>query len=189
MSEKRGFTLIELLVVIAIVAVLAVTVILTLNPAELLKQARDSTRMSDLNTLNKAIALYLADARSPYIGSALNCYIAINPDIEGDPDCAGFNNYTSIAPSASVAVDGTGWLPINFTQISSGAPISVLPVDPILDLTYSYAYIPSSQLTYELYAELESSKYSNGGSSDRESTDGGNNPNLYEVGSDPGLDL
>src|SRR3989338_2108717 len=50
-KNSKGFTLIELLVVIAIIAVLAVAVILTLNPAELLKQARDSTRVSDMSTL------------------------------------------------------------------------------------------------------------------------------------------
>ena len=42
--KRSGFTLIELLVVIAIIAILAVVVILTLNPAQLLAQARDSTR-------------------------------------------------------------------------------------------------------------------------------------------------
>ena len=63
--HSRAFTLIELLVVIAIVAVLAVTVILTLNPAQLLRQARDSNRTQDLATLKSAISLYLADVASP----------------------------------------------------------------------------------------------------------------------------
>src|ERR1700690_1366993 len=38
-SSHKAFTLIELLVVIAIIAILAVVVILTLNPAELLRQS------------------------------------------------------------------------------------------------------------------------------------------------------
>src|SRR5271163_765603 len=58
---RKGFTLIELLVVIAIIAILAVVVILTLNPAELLRQARDSNRESDFATLKSAIGLYSAD--------------------------------------------------------------------------------------------------------------------------------
>jgi len=61
LSVARGFTLIELLVVIAILAVLAVAVVVVLNPAELIKQARDTTRISDLAALNSAISLYLAD--------------------------------------------------------------------------------------------------------------------------------
>ncbi|MGC9603563.1 MAG: type II secretion system protein, partial [Minisyncoccia bacterium] len=41
-----GFTLIELLVVIGILGTLATAVVLVLNPAQLLAQARDSTRLS-----------------------------------------------------------------------------------------------------------------------------------------------
>ena len=44
--SRRAFTLIELLVVIAIIAVLAVVVVLVLNPAQLLKQARDSSSLT-----------------------------------------------------------------------------------------------------------------------------------------------
>ena len=49
-SPKKGFTLIELLIVIAIIAILAVVVVLVLNPAELLRQSRDSQRLSDIST-------------------------------------------------------------------------------------------------------------------------------------------
>src|SRR6185295_4958783 len=68
-TNRKGFTLIELLVVIAIIAILSVVVILTLNPAELLKQARDSNRISDMATLKSAISLYLADVSTPFIGT------------------------------------------------------------------------------------------------------------------------
>ena len=50
-DRRESFTLIELLVVLALVAILSVVVILTLNPAELIKQARDSNRLSDLPQL------------------------------------------------------------------------------------------------------------------------------------------
>ena len=75
-NSKKGFTLIELLVVIAIVAVLSVVVVLTLNPAELLKQARDSTRIADMSTYKSAISLYLTDVTSPSLGSSTipRCY-------------------------------------------------------------------------------------------------------------------
>jgi prepilin-type N-terminal cleavage/methylation domain-containing protein len=55
-SSRKAFTLIELLVVIAIIAILAVVVVLTLNPAEILKQSRDSNRVSDMDTLTHALA-------------------------------------------------------------------------------------------------------------------------------------
>jgi type II secretory pathway pseudopilin PulG len=54
--RRSAFTLIELLVVIAITEILSVVVMLTLNPAELLRQSRDSTRIADMGTLNTAVA-------------------------------------------------------------------------------------------------------------------------------------
>jgi len=60
-KTQKGFTLIELLVVIAIIAILAVVVVLTLNPAELLRQARDSNRISDFATIKSTISLYQED--------------------------------------------------------------------------------------------------------------------------------
>ncbi|MBI5220522.1 MAG: hypothetical protein HY978_01635, partial [Candidatus Liptonbacteria bacterium] len=51
-------------------------------------------------------------------------------------------------------------------------------------------YVPdATNVTYELNAKMESTKYSNGGGSDVESTDGGNVSTVYEIGTDPGLDL
>ena len=77
---KRGFTLIELLVVIAIIAILAVVVVLVLNPAELLKQSRDSNRLSDLSTLKTGISLYIQDGQLPNLASSTygftGCYLS-----------------------------------------------------------------------------------------------------------------
>lgn len=70
----KGFTLIELLLVIAIVAILSAIVLLYLNPAELIKQARDSNRFSDLDTLKRAISVYLSDVTNPSLGTAGVCY-------------------------------------------------------------------------------------------------------------------
>jgi len=58
---KKGFTLIELLVVIAILAVLMSVVVVTINPAEMLKKTRDTKRISDLDALRTALNLYLTD--------------------------------------------------------------------------------------------------------------------------------
>jgi len=76
--NTKAFTLIELLVVIAILAVLAVAVTLILNPAELIRQGRDSTRLSDLATINKALGLYQTDqAGTGSFGTSTMVYISL----------------------------------------------------------------------------------------------------------------
>ena len=70
-SRREGFTLIELLVVIAIIAILSVVVVLTINPAEMLRQSRDTQRISDLNTLKSALNLYLVDSSAPNLASSI----------------------------------------------------------------------------------------------------------------------
>lgn len=182
-SERRGFTLIELLVVIAIIAVLSIVVILTLNPAELLKQARDSNRISDLSTVRSAVSLYLADVASPSIGTTGTCGMSA---ASSGATCGGRYS-ASVATSTQngiFSVGGAGWVPVNFSSISSGAPIGNLPRDPTnntASLFYSYT-ASSTGLVFELDAKMESAKYVSGGTSDVESTDGGSSTTLYEVG-------
>ncbi|MDD4931709.1 MAG: prepilin-type N-terminal cleavage/methylation domain-containing protein, partial [Candidatus Colwellbacteria bacterium] len=74
-----SFTLVELLIVIAILAVLAAAVVVVLNPAELLAQARDSQRSTDLRTLKDAIDLWTLDNPSLTMGTSQTVYISI-PD-------------------------------------------------------------------------------------------------------------
>ena len=66
MNKKRkiankGFTLIEILVVIGIVAILATIVIIALNPSRQFAQARNSQRVSNVNTILNAIGQRVAD--------------------------------------------------------------------------------------------------------------------------------
>src|SRR5690348_5619117 len=142
-KNRKGFTLIELLVVIAIIAVLAVVVILSLNPAELLRQARDSNRVSDMATLKSAIALFQADVATSsvnalgtygtlYLDSAAQISATTTDYIGNTATAWGFatTSVTATSGSNSRAVDGTGWIKVNLTAISSGAPIGNLPVDP-----------------------------------------------------------
>jgi len=175
---QKGFTLVELLVVIALIAVLAVAVVLTLNPAELLKQGRDSTRISDLANINSALSLYLVDVASPSMGTSTYCYAHAS---SGNACTSGrFSGTLTAATSASQAVNGQGWIPVNLSLISSGSPLPRYPIDPTNNATYFYAYRPSSTAGfYEINAVLESAKYAN-----QAATDGGNNNNVYEVGND-----
>jgi prepilin-type N-terminal cleavage/methylation domain-containing protein len=187
-SSRKGFTLIELLVVIAIIAILAVVVVLTLNPAELLKQSRDSNRVSDMDTLTHAIALYQQDLSAGSLGSASTTYISI-PDpsattTAGD-QCQGLGLATSslftwhcAASSTYRNTDGTGWIPINFSTMSTKSPLGSLPVDPTNTTSSGYFYTYQIQGTkYELTSNLESQKYQS-----IEANDGGVYADLFEKG-------
>ena len=60
-NSRSSFTLIELLITIGIISILSLIVILILNPQELIKQTRDTTRLSDLATINTALTLFQTD--------------------------------------------------------------------------------------------------------------------------------
>lgn len=176
----KGFTLIELLIVIAILAVLATTVAVVLNPAQMLKEARDSQRMSDLKAVQSAIALYLASVTSPTFSTS-TIYCTNGTTAETSGDCTA---------KAVYKVDGTGWVAVNLASIPSGSPLAALPKDPTNSGGLCYAAaLDTTNLTFELVTHMESTKYANTGTSDVESTDGGDNDDYYEIGSDPDLDL
>ena len=178
---KKGFTLIELLVVIAILAVLAVAVVLVLNPVQLIKQARDSTRISDLATLNSAISFYLADVSSPDLGICTST----NARVSASSTTATSSFVTAVTSSYvnDRDVDSTGWIDINFATTTGGSPISRLPIDPVNNGTNFYGYAcDDTNKYYELNANMESTKYASSGTGDVESTDGGDTESWYEVG-------
>lgn len=192
-SSAKGFTLIELLIVIAILAILATVVLIVINPVQMFAQARDSQRIYDLNTLSSAVSLYLTTVASPSLqgGSAYgtcvaNCWASLT-----GVTCT-FATKTALNASASFtsAVDGSGWIPVDLNEISGGSPISALPKDPSNTTTYFYEYAcDNTNKWFEFAANMESTRYSNGGSDDVESTDGGVVSTIYEVGNNPGLNF
>jgi prepilin-type N-terminal cleavage/methylation domain-containing protein len=175
-SHRKAFTLIELLVVIAIIAILSVVVILTLNPAELLRQARDSSRVSDVATLTNALNVYLADqgtAASFSLGNSSGTYPSVyDPtatSTAGD-QCQGLTMVSLNSSSGQFwqcsgsnyqrLVNGTGWIPVILSNISSGAPIGNLPVDPTNQTSTGLIYTYNANGTqFEVTASLESQKY------------------------------
>jgi len=200
-SSKKGFTLIELLVVIAIIAILAVVVVLTLNPAELLRQSRDSNRVSDFATLKSALSLYVIDNANPNLASSslgyAACYLSsIGVYATTTANCGTFTTgHPSGNVSSTAAVyrnsNSTGWLPVNFSQLSYGSPLTSLPVDPTNNANYYYAYAATTTSGYffELDTFMESKKYNASGTNDVVSTDGGDNNLIYESGNIPKLNL
>jgi len=67
-SAKQGFTLIELLVVIAIIGLLSTIAIVGMNYIR--QRARDTRRVADINTLQKALEVYMtANTRYPVVAA------------------------------------------------------------------------------------------------------------------------
>lgn len=219
-NEAKGFTLLELLIVIAILAILSVTLVLVLNPAETLRKSRDTQRMSDLAQVKTALGYYMTNTPNPFLAGVSNAacqtgndgwtgdavtgriYYSYPSDIGGlgasdisDASLDGVVAFTLGATqvlSASVGLnDGNGWLPVNLTGVTGGAPISNFPIDPVntinditnvatSDLVYRYA-CNSTNLTFEIDARLESTEFTSG-TTNKMDRDGGNNAGLYEVG-------
>jgi prepilin-type N-terminal cleavage/methylation domain-containing protein len=213
-KRVRGFTLLELLIVIAVIAILSVVLVLVLNPAETLKKSRDAQRISDLNTLKTALGIYTTSTSSPLLAGAANtaCKTGTGGGTYASGDLV-YYSYPSDAPGAAItdatldggttfpaknqvanatlgAIDGTGWIPVNLETLTSGSPISNLPIDPTnsiaslsavaaTDLVYRYGCNATS-LTFEIDARLESTEYTS--TDNRMTKDGGDNSNLYEAG-------
>ncbi len=183
MKTKKGFTLLELLIVIGILSVLSTTIIIVINPAQLLKKARDSQRISDLNTMKTAIAYYITETASPSIGSLFSAQTY--SDIAG----AKCESGATVAPAVTYTTGGSGWIPINFDGMTGGSPIGALPADPNITAVgaspgryYVYEVGSTTNFTFKLVANMESTYYTTGGGGDVETVDGGTETTLYEVG-------
>jgi len=161
MDMKKGFTLVELLIVIGILAILTAAVVVVLNPAELLKQARDSQRLADLDAVRSAINLWLATDTTGTLSATTTCMV----DYTNDP-----TGWTCAANSTT-GVTGVGWVNINFSGMTGGSPLGALPFDPVNNAVYAYGYkSTATNSAYKIVARLESEKYKNNMTTDGGST-------------------
>jgi prepilin-type N-terminal cleavage/methylation domain-containing protein len=164
LASKKAFTLIELLVVIAIIAILSIVVILTLNPAELLRQSRDSGRLSDLATMNDALSIYSEDVGGS-MGTVSTTYLSLQ---DSSTTCGSQNllslpsggGYRCASSTSSRSIGGQGWIPLTFSSISSGSPLGSLPQDPTNQSSSGLYYTYSTNGSqYLVTAVMESQKY------------------------------
>ena len=113
----------------------------------------------------------------------------------------GFVFVQTASNAAASGISGSGWVPVNLAGVTGGSPISNMPLDPINDLSITtggttastagavtnsaqmYRYSCAvTNVVFELNARLESTAFGVGGTDDKAAKDGGNNANLFEVG-------
>lgn len=194
-SERSGFTMMELLIVLGVLAVLVTATVLLLNPTEFTAQGRDSRRISDLKNLDTAISLAKNSLYENLTDNTASGIVYVSlPDKNGflDDDCRASGEYPNL-PILSVGwqyrcrasadnlrkVDGNGWVPIDFTSITTN-PLTVLPIDPVNNESdyYTYSWDGSSKST--IWAPLESQKYLASYANNAQG-DGGNDDLAYET--------
>src|SRR5574343_311722 len=187
--NNKSFTLIELLIVIAILALLMSIIIITLNPSELLKQTRDTKRISNLKSLNNALSIFQATKPTTSTGTASTVYISI-PDSSstcanlGLPTLPSGYTYQCSTTANYKKTDGTGWIPVNFDSLDIGSPLSSLPIDPTNTTSTNLFYTYTTGASWELNAILESSANKLSGDNDKSDLDGGDSYSTYEIGTD-----
>jgi len=163
MSDQKSFTLIELLIVIGILAILVAAVVVTLNPAQLLAQARDSKRQQDLSALNQALNTITALDQSLFMGTSSIVYTSL-PD--STTTCANWNlpslpsgwQYHCSPTTTLQNTDGTGWIPVNF-KTTGVVSLSSLPIDPQNTSSTGLYYTYVTGGSFQLASHFESAKY------------------------------
>ena len=137
--RNYGFTLLELLIVIGILAILGTAIVIVLRPTEFNRQSRDSIRTQDLTALRGA--LDLIEFEGKLLKKVVSdpdtiVYVSI-PDTDssclniGLPPLPSGWQYRCVTEANLRKVDGNGWVPVDFTKLSTRSPLTKLPVDPV----------------------------------------------------------
>jgi prepilin-type N-terminal cleavage/methylation domain-containing protein len=190
--KDKGFTLVELLVVLAIIAILATILIVIIKPAQIFMRGRDTQRQGDLRNLSTAVESYISElASNPNLGWVADCSKIYFSTSTSGSALTGWPATTSVSGTSSTNVNGTGWVPLNFNQISI-LNINQLPLDPRngqqgtvngTTTVFAYSFACDTNYHYEFAAKLEgpTSTMANEGGNRNCGTTG---PDcLYEVGS------
>ncbi len=186
--NSSSFTLIELLIVIAILAILMSVVVIAINPAEIMKRARDSQRISDLANLGKVLSMALSEGLlTSSICDGTKIYASLPDSIPLSNNLPSGFHWQQVSEDNLRKSDGTGWIPINLSgSYTSGFSLASLPVDPSNTLNDGlyYTFYCNPQQQYILTSYMESKTFGpKGNETSKTNKDGGPDPYLYEVGS------
>jgi hypothetical protein len=137
--------------------------ILVINPAEYLKRSRDTNRISEVEVLHKAISLYMASNTGGNFGVTGDVYVSL-PSAQANCSDLGLPvgpTYHCVTQDNLTKTDGTGWVPVNFSDSGLSSPLSKLPVDPTNTVTGGkyYTYVPNYQLTSCFESTTYTDKY------------------------------
>jgi hypothetical protein len=158
-KEEIVHSVSSILLVLLMLTGLLLILSFCISPSRLMEKSRDARRASDLNQLVNATNLYLADNKNFDHLKTAEVYSSLNKE---------------------TSLTANGWLPLNFQSISSGTPLTRLPIDPLNNATHYYRFgVDVVNKTFELDGVLES-----GENAGQMANDGGNNPMRYELGTD-----
>ncbi len=154
LSFQKGVTIVEIILVITVILILLTTVFVFTNPTYFRSKSRDQKRLSDLQTLERIVTEFRLD-NGAY------------------PDTESVTRYSNVLPTGrtNLTDSRSGWIVADLIEYNTR-----LPIDPVNDDTYRYSYRHNDDV-FELNTRLEVLN-------DLMSQDNGNDPNLYEKGSD-----
>ncbi len=198
-KKTKGFTLIELLVTITMLAIIITIIVVLIDPAEIFRKTRDTRRMADLSAIRDALTYNIvssggtadldgANSSSCSDEGSKSVYVSIPAETTMYAAPTGWS-WRQAVKNSLAATNGAGWVPVNFQSFSGGSPIFNLPVDPrnvistLPGQRYFYSYAcRRSDSKFELNTRFESNEFGPGGTEDKAVLDGGDVPDVYELG-------
>ena len=127
------------------------------------------------------------DSPTASIGAINTIYVSIPST---DSNCANLGlptpppewSYHCVDAPNLRRIDGTGWIPVNFTTMSQGSPLSHLPIDPTNTAVSGNYYTYVVGAGWELNTIFESNKYRNDTSVAKQ-----NLPGVFAIGTNLSL--
>lgn len=154
-TDNKGYSFVELLLILSVIIVAFTFVVMFIHPPNKQKKARDTVRLSDAIVLSRAVEEYNLD----------------NGSLPDTDNTLRVSNTLPVGNTGPLeGISGNGWIDATFTGY-----LTKLPIDPVNTGSFIYSYKRNGTV-YEINMVLENS-------SSEMQNDGGNNSNVYELGS------